>query len=74
MKDRAYCETCRGFKAFEVVDTTDTFNFKGTLVQYPAKEAHCCDCGSEVWERDLHDANLISLNKAIEALQSNKSI
>lgn len=62
MKERkVFCEKCRSDVNFYVSDVHREGTIKGEKYSYVGQEAHCVDCGSEVYFAEFNDYNLKAL-------------
>lgn len=58
---KTFCEECRDDVAYTVTDKQMKGNLKGEAYSYLGKEAHCANCGSEVFTGEINDYNLQAL-------------
>lgn len=58
---KVFCEHCRNDVSFSTNDVQMTGTIKGENYKYMGKEAHCLDCGAEVYVEEVNDYNLKSL-------------
>lgn len=61
---KVFCEECRNDVTYTVSRTQMEGAIKGKKYSYTGKEAHCDDCGSEVYVAELNDYNLKALYDA----------
>ncbi|MGL4820151.1 MAG: type II TA system antitoxin MqsA family protein [Bacilli bacterium] len=59
-----YCERCNDEVEFEETFNPKQQTIKGRELAYLAKEAHCAECGSLIFEPNVHDYNLKQVNDA----------
>lgn len=57
-ENKVFCEECRNDVAFTVVEKEMEGCIKGEKYTYMEKEAHCVDCGSEIYVTEVNDSNL----------------
>ena len=58
---KVFCEACRNDVAFTVTEKQTEDTIKGGKYSYMGKEAHCADCGSEIYVAEINDFNLKAL-------------
>lgn len=58
---KVFCEECRNDVAFTVIEKQMEGNIKGERYTYIGREAHCVDCGSEIYVYEVNDFNLKAL-------------
>lgn len=58
---KVFCEECRSDIVFTVTEKQMEANIKGEKYIYMGKEAHCADCGSEIYVDEINDFNLKAL-------------
>lgn len=58
---KVFCEECRNDVAFTVTEKRMKGTMKGEIYSYFGKEAHCVDCGSEIYVAEINDYNLRAL-------------
>lgn len=61
---KVFCEECRSDVVFTVIEKQMEANVKGEKYIYMGKEAHCTDCGSEIYVDEINDFNLKALYDA----------
>lgn len=61
---KVFCEECRNDVAFTINAMKMEGTIKGEKYSYVGKEAHCVDCGSEIYVAEVNDFNLVALNDA----------
>lgn len=62
MRPKLWCEHCRSFHEFVIIQTEQTHNFKNQLfVLYNDKRAICNSCGHFIKDEDLDEERLIRL-------------
>ena len=62
MKDnKTFCEECRNDVEYSTKSVPMTASIKGKQYSYPGTEAHCKECGSDVYVPEIIDANLRAL-------------
>lgn len=61
---KAFCEECRNDVDFCVSQKQMEGSVKGEVYTYIGEEAHCADCGSEVYIDTVNDYNLNALYSA----------
>lgn len=61
---KVFCEECRNDVTFTVIEKQMEGNIKGEKYSYIGKEAHCVDCGSEIYVAEINDFNLKALYDA----------
>lgn len=60
---KVFCEECRNDVAFTVAPKQMEGILKGERYVYSGKQAHCIDCGSEIYVDEVNDYNLKELYK-----------
>lgn len=63
-KRKVFCEECRDDVLYTVTTKQMEGTIKGELYTYEGKEAHCDECGSEVFVDEVNDFNLKALYDA----------
>lgn len=58
---KVFCEECRNDVTYTVVEKQMEGKIKGEKYIYTGKEAHCVDCGSEIYVALVNDFNLKAL-------------
>ena len=58
---KAFCEECRDDVSYVVTTVPMVCTIRGKEYSYTGREAHCADCGAEVFVPELSDANLRAL-------------
>lgn len=58
---KVFCEECRSDVNFCISDVQMEGTIKGEKYSYLGQEAHCVDCGSEVYVAEVNDYNLKAL-------------
>lgn len=58
---KVFCEECRSDVVFTVTKKQMEASIKGEKYIYMGKEAHCADCGSEIYVDEINDFNLKAL-------------
>jgi len=61
---KVFCEECRNDVAFTINEERMDGTIKGEKYSYIGKEAHCVDCGSEIYVAEVNDFNLSMLYNA----------
>lgn len=61
---KVFCEECRNYVSFIVVEKQLEGSIKGEKYLYKGKEAYCKDCNSEVYVDEINDFNLNALYDA----------
>ncbi|WP_312701671.1 type II TA system antitoxin MqsA family protein [Sedimentibacter sp.] len=61
---KVFCEECRSDIVFTVTEKQMEASIKGEKYIYMGKEAHCADCGSEIYVDEINDFNLKALYDA----------
>lgn len=61
---KVFCEECRNDVAFTISEKKMEGTIKGEKYFYFGKEAHCVDCGSEIYVAEVNDFNLKALYDA----------
>jgi hypothetical protein len=61
---KVFCEECRNDVTFTVIEKQMEGSIKGEKYSYIGKEAHCVDCGSEIYVAEINDFNLKALYDA----------
>ncbi|QOV18826.1 DUF4065 domain-containing protein [Blautia liquoris] len=56
-----FCEECRNDVSYTVIEKQMTGTIKDEKYIYMGKEAHCAECGSEVYVDEINDYNLRAL-------------
>lgn len=59
-----FCEECRNDVNFSVIEKQMEGSIKGGMYTYIGKEAHCIDCGLEIYVGEVNDFNLKALYDA----------
>lgn len=60
-ENKVFCEECRNDVYFYINEVQIEGTIKGEKYLYLGKEAHCVDCGSEVYVAEVNDHNLKAL-------------
>lgn len=60
-ENKVFCEECRSDVTFSIAEKQMTGSIKGEEYTYIGKEAHCADCGAEVYIAWINDFNLLAL-------------
>lgn len=63
-KRRVFCEECSNDVTFTINEKKMEGTIKGEKYSYIEKEAHCVDCGSEIYVAEVNDFNLKALYDA----------
>lgn len=63
-ENKVFCEECRNDVAFTVNEKEMEGTIKGEKYSYIGKEAHCVECGSEIYVAEVNDFNLKALYDA----------
>ena len=58
---KVFCEKCRDDVGYIVSEKQLEGNIKGEKYSYMGKEAHCAQCGSEIYVDEINDYNLKAL-------------
>ena len=58
---KVFCEECRRDVDVIIKNVKKEGNIKGEKYAYNGKEAHCIDCGSEIYVAEVNDFNLKAL-------------
>lgn len=61
---KVFCEECRNDVTFTINEKKMEGTIKGEKYSYIGKEAHCVDCGSEIYVAEVNDFNLKALYDA----------
>ena len=61
---KIFCEECRNDVTFTIDEKKMEGIIKGEKYSYIGKEAHCVDCGSEIYVAEVNDFNLKALYDA----------
>lgn len=61
---KVFCEECRNDVTFTINEKEMEGTIKGEKYSYIGKEAHCVDCGSEIYVAEVNDFNLKALYDA----------
>ena len=61
---KVFCEECRNDVVFTTNEKRMDGTIKGEKYSYIGKEAHCVDCGSEIYVAEVNDFNLSMLYNA----------
>lgn len=61
---KVFCEECRNDVAYTINEKKMDGIIKGEKYSYIGKEAHCVDCGSEIYVAEVNDFNLKALYDA----------
>lgn len=61
---KMFCEECRNDVIFTVNEKKMEGTIKGEKYSYTGKEAHCVECGSEIYVAEVNDFNLKALYDA----------
>ena len=61
---KVFCEGCRNDVTFTINEKKMEGTIKGEKYSYIGKEAHCVDCGSEIYVAEVNDLNLKALYDA----------
>lgn len=61
---KVFCEECRNDVTFTINEKKMEGTIKGEKYTYIGKEAHCVDCGSEIYVAEVNDFNLKALYDA----------
>lgn len=65
-----FCEKCRDVVEYSTKEITKSKNIKGKEVTYVGKEAHCNECGGEIFVAEIRDYNLQKLDEAFRAQEN----
>ena len=60
-KRKVFCEECRNDVDFNISEVQMKGIIKGEEYSYIGQEAHCDDCGLEVYVAEVNDHNLKAL-------------
>lgn len=61
VSDKTFCEECRDDVEFTITNMQMEGTIKGETYLYSGKVAHCIDCGSEIYVKEINDYNLKAL-------------
>lgn len=58
MKNPKYCPVCKKWVETKVVCEMETLPVKGKDVTFETDVLHCCECDTDIFDRDLNNATL----------------
>lgn len=61
MRFLGFCENCRDENEYSIREVEKTANLNGEEIIYTYKEAHCKNCGNEIYIQDISNSNLREL-------------
>jgi len=66
---KGFCEECRDYVEYSIIEEKQTKDIKGKILEYRAQIAQCRRCNSKLFISELRDQNLQSLGRAYRELK-----